>query len=476
MQETEKEQETAREMIRKEINFLQYPYFALSTKGLKNKQRTEVHRVIRQGDDTLEIDWKVNAHPDYGYPGPFARKVNMAVERIISQMPLPIANPIPLGSWYEFCRLMKVPANGWHYAKIKKAILQMITTTVESNHTYYHKGKKKWLSDAFHLYERLIKKGEELDDGTIAEINYLYLNSWYIENINARYAKLLDYEYNQSLNSAVASRLHELLGLKFYRLANESRIQYLLYLYSTVCSLLPITRQEYFSLARQSLDDAHEYLVHTKFLAKFEWVPIPGAKNDWYLKYWPGHRYYDEVSRFNNGHKVFPAHGDACTMDVPATSEVIDIDIARDTESLLEEQQVLSNSESQEAFDSRDESPEVPKNLIETQQPDLSQNERYLLGLLKSIPGYPFEYEKELGVIRDFLVDFPTLELGDEIKDWKTWMMDNNLKGNVNYRSRLRRWMKNSRKYMEEKNGAGCSANKYADAVWEDPRRERAEC
>ncbi|MFZ0448672.1 MAG: hypothetical protein WAL98_05455 [Desulfatiglandaceae bacterium] len=479
MQETEKEQETAHEMIRKEINFLQYPYFALSTKGLKNKQRSEVHRVIRQGDEKLEIYWKVNAHPDYGYPGPFARKVNMTVERIISQMPLPIANPIPLGSWYEFCRLMKVPANGWHYAGIKKAILRMMTTTVESKHTYYHKGKRRWLSDAFHLYDRLISKGEELDDGTIAEANYLYLNSWYIENINARYAKLLDYEYNQSLSSAVASRLHELLGLKFYRLANESRIQYIQYLYSTVCSLLPITRQEYFSLARQILDHAHEYLLRTKFLAKFEWIPVPGAKNDWYLKYWPGHRYYNEVSRLNNGHKVFPAPGDACNPDVPDMSEVIDIDIARDDESLLEEQRAfpfLNNSESQEAFDSRNESTEVPKNLVESRQPDLSQNERYLLALLKSIPGYPFKYEKDLGVIRDLLIDFPTLDLGDEIKDWKTWLMDNNLKKNVNFRSRLRRWLKNSKRYMEERHGTDYDPSRYADAVWEDPARERAGC
>ena len=480
MQDAEKEQETAREMIRKEINFLQYPYFALSTRGLGNRQRTEVHRVIRKGDEKLEIYWKVNAHPDYGYPGPFARKVNMAVERIISKMPLPIANPIPLGSWYEFCRLMKVPADGWHYAKIKEAILRMMTTTVESRHTYYHKGKRKWLSDAFHLYDRLIQKGEELDDGIVAEINYLYLNSWYIENINARYAKLLDYEYNQSLNSAVASRLHELLGLKFYRLANESRIQYLQYLYSTVCSLLPITRQEYFSLARQSLDRAHKYLVHTKFLAKFAWGPIPGTRNDWYLQYWPGKRYYDEASRSNRGYKVLPEHPDGLNANTSNISEEDDPGMPGYDRKPNGHQQALlcSNyAESQEPSDSKAKSPGIPIGLGQGRTvSNISGQERSCISLLKSIPGYPFQYGKDLVLIRDLLADFPMLDLGDEIKDWKTWLMDNNLEGKRNYRSRLRRWMKNSNRYMEERNGGGCSPNKYADAVWKEPDRERTNC
>lgn len=77
--------------------------------------------------------------------------------------------------------------------------------------------------------------------------------------------------------------------------------------------------------------------------------------------------------------------------------------------------------------------------------------ERPYLHLLKSIPDYPFSFEKDLSFIRDLLVDFPALDLEKEIKDWKTWLLDKKLKGKINYRSRLRRWLTNSMKYMEGK-------------------------
>jgi hypothetical protein len=94
---------------------------------------------------------------------------------------------------------------------------------------------------------------------------------------------------------------------------------------------------------------------------------------------------------------------------------------------------------------------------VDTQQPDDKDKgltlERRYLNLLKSIPGYPFNFEKDLPFIRDLLVDFPALDLAMEIKDWKTWLMDKRLKGKINYRSRLRRWVKNSIKYKEKDDG-----------------------
>ncbi len=73
------------------------------------------------------------------------------------------------------------------------------------------------------------------------------------------------------------------------------------------------------------------------------------------------------------------------------------------------------------------------------------------LHLLKSIPGYTFNFEKDLSFIRDVLTDFPEMDISKEIKNWKTWLLDKSLKGKINYRSRLRRWLQNSIKYKEEK-------------------------
>jgi hypothetical protein len=87
--------------------------------------------------------------------------------------------------------------------------------------------------------------------------------------------------------------------------------------------------------------------------------------------------------------------------------------------------------------------------------PPVSAQERQYLNLLKSVPDYPFNFEKDLPFIRDLLVDFPSLDLEKEIKGWKTWLLDRRPKGRINYRSRLRRWLTNSERYKEERHGRG---------------------
>jgi Replication initiator protein A len=469
-----------KEVIRKEINFLRYPYFALSTKGLKNRQRTEVHRIIQRGDEELEIVWKVNAHPDYGYPGPLAKKLNTYIEHLVSQRPYPITNPIRLGSSYQICKALKVTADQWHYKAIRKCIVQVITTTIETKHTYYRKRKKQWMEEVFHLYDHFVQKGECLDDGTMADTNYLYLNSWYIENLNAKFIKLIDHAYLEALDLPVSRRLYEILDLSFFTVTRNPDIPCIRYSYSQICDLLPLERQKHLSRARQQFGPAHEELTRTGFFAKVEWTPIPGTRDDWYLKYWPGRGYYEEASRFNTGHKVLPAHADGCNLDIPNVSEEDELEMPGYHGKSLEHQQALpfrNEADFQEPSEGKEQSPEIPIDLgEEPTAPSISTQERYCISLLKTIPGYPFTHSKDLELIWDLIADFPKLDLGNEIKDWKTWLMDNSLKGKVNYRSRLRRWMKNSNKYMEEENEAGCAPNKYADAVWEDPDGDRASC
>lgn len=332
-------------LIRKEINFLQYPYFAVHTKGLRKKHRLEFRQVFEDNGRKLEACWTVIAHPDYGYPGPFDRRVNMAVEYIASQMPLPIANPIRLGSWYEFCRLMGVEPDQWHYNEIKKAIQRMIMTGIEAKHTFYHKGKQKWIEEMFHLYDHYTQKGDVLDDGSIADANYLYLNSWYIDNLNARYAKLLDYNYYKSLEP-IASRLYEILGLKFYRVLKDPHVNFIQYRYSTLCQLLPVKRHTYKSDAFRQFASAHNELLQTKFLNKVKWDSIPHLKDDWYITYYPGEKCHDEMSQFADACPAPPEAAALPQADVaPDCRQEVSKDIA--TENRPDQDRRLTPSDSE---------------------------------------------------------------------------------------------------------------------------------
>ncbi len=62
-------------IINSEVNLLVFPFFSLSTKGLKNKTTTIYQEIIKKGNQEINLLWKVSSNSEYGYPGPFDRKV-----------------------------------------------------------------------------------------------------------------------------------------------------------------------------------------------------------------------------------------------------------------------------------------------------------------------------------------------------------------------------------------------------------------
>jgi len=298
------------EVLRSEVNLLVLPFFALSRKGLGKKMETEFKaKVVRDGKQ-LEILWQVTANAKYGYPGPFDKKVHKAVEQIIDGLPLPIENPIRLGSLYHIAQLMELSPSkkgsysGQIYKKIKEALERLVLTGVRSRGTFYSKARKRWIDETFHLYDQIIFKGEELEDGTIADSNYLFLSRWYLENINARYVRPLDYSYYKSLRNLISQRLYELLGVKFYYiLQSDADEAYIRYKYSTLCQLLPIRRQRYLSQAKRVLQPAHQELQATGFLERVVWRGIRNKAKvrDWYVYYYPGPRAHAEIRKYRLG-------------------------------------------------------------------------------------------------------------------------------------------------------------------------------
>jgi len=283
-------------IINSEVNLLVFPFFALERKNIKLE--TEYREVVKRGDKKIEIIWNVSANAKYGYPGLFDREVHKAIEQIISEILKEkgeIKNPIPLGSLYNLCKRMNIKNyGGSQYKKIKEALERVRATTIKSVGTFYLKEGKQWVDDNFGLYDRIVFKGKELPDNKISDNNYLFLGSWYLQNLNSFYIKPIDYNYLQSLKSKIASRLYEILGVKFYGLRNK-RDNYICYRYSKLCQLLPVTPHKYISLAKQQLDPGNHELQDTGFISKFDWGE--NGNKDWLIKYWPGERAKEEMKK-----------------------------------------------------------------------------------------------------------------------------------------------------------------------------------
>ena len=280
------------EIIKSEVNLLLLPFFTLERKDKRLKIGVEGKGKI----PGTKVFWKVSADPEYGYPGPFDREVHKVIEQIATEIIKRngvIKNPIQF-SIYELCKRMGITTAGDNYQRIKKALERIQTTTIKSVGTFYLKEGKQWIEDIFSLYERVVFRGKELPNGEIADDNYLFLGSWYLQSLNSRYTKPIDYTYWRSLKSKIASRLYEILGVKFYGIRNKKGCD-ITYKYTTLCQLLPLTPYRYISDAKRQLNFGNDELRDTGFISKYEWSE--NGNKDWLIYYWPGERAKEEMKR-----------------------------------------------------------------------------------------------------------------------------------------------------------------------------------
>jgi hypothetical protein len=282
-------------IINSEVNLLVFPFFVLERKN--KKLENEYKDIVKRGGQKIEIIWNVSANPKYGYPGPFDREVHKVIEQIISEILREegeIKNPISF-SIYDLCNRMGITsAGGDNYQRIKKALEKIRATTIKSEGAFYHKEKKEWISKVFGLYDSIIFRGEQLEDGSIAEKNLLHLGNIYLQSLNSFNIKSIDYTYWRSLKSKIASRLYEILGVKFFGVRNKKE-GFIRYKYSTLCQLLPVTSHRYISDAKRQLNPCNNELKDTGFISKFDWSE--NGNKDWLIYYWPGERAKEEMKR-----------------------------------------------------------------------------------------------------------------------------------------------------------------------------------
>jgi hypothetical protein len=75
----------------------------------------------------------------------------------------------------------------------------------------------------------------------------------------------------------------------------------------------------------------------------------------------------------------------------------------------------------------------------------LGDNERECLNILKAALGSRFDFDTELSFIRTQLVDFPFVDVAEELRKWKTWLIDKPLTTKSRPHSQIRNWLKNAK-------------------------------
>jgi hypothetical protein len=94
--------------------------------------------------------------------------------------------------------------------------------------------------------------------------------------------------------------------------------------------------------------------------------------------------------------------------------------------------------------------------------PSPSLQERECLKILKRVKNYPFDYDKDLEHLRNLAVDFPEVDIINEVKKWCTYKIDHPLKKKSNPRLQLRKWFENAQRWSKDER-ASPDEEKYAD-------------
>ncbi len=267
------------EILRLEVNRLKFPIFVLDDKDVKRRKSIEYRVVVKRNGQKLEVGWQVGGHTMYGLPGRFEKRIDLAIQERINEMEPPISNPVMI-STFELCKKMGERPGGFIYKKIHQGLQRLVSTTITSEGIFYAKDKKQWVSDTFHLYDRVVLRGEHLPSGKIADRNYIWLSQFFLDNINYGYTKPLSLPLYKKLHSPIAQRLYEFLGVKFYGVLNAGGTFYNI-AYRELCQLLPLTPQREHKYAKRQLKKAHEELIAVGYLKEVKW-------DNWVIYYFPG--------------------------------------------------------------------------------------------------------------------------------------------------------------------------------------------
>lgn len=107
--------------------------------------------------------------------------------------------------------------------------------------------------------------------------------------------------------------------------------------------------------------------------------------------------------------------------------------------------------------------------------PSMTEEERSILHELHQVQNYPRDILTDLDFIRNLSVEYPTVNILEEAKKWRTSKLDKPLKTKSNPRLQLRNWCANAAKWQSERSersgrsgkpaGSTVKTGKYDDLV-----------
>jgi hypothetical protein len=276
----------SRTIVRVEKNVNTFGFFTPSSKRLRTSSKTVALQV--RTEDGQRVQAKATIYPaaELGLPTTADQDKYFAFQKLLEQIRKQVGsvgNPVRFSS-AAMIETIGMTDGGRNYREIWEWLRRMTLTGVESEGVVYFAGRKKYARDVFHVFQRSVATGEVLEDGSVAEENYVWLSEWQLENVNNRHTLPIDYDVYKTLQQHIAKALVPLLQIWFYA---SRRDQCAERKYSDLCSLLGLQRFKALSRIKQQLGPSLDDLKDKGFLSTWDLAKTTDD-SDYKLCLWAG--------------------------------------------------------------------------------------------------------------------------------------------------------------------------------------------
>jgi hypothetical protein len=152
----------------------------------------------------------------------------------------------------------------------------MRSTTIISNGVVYVAGQKRFAKDRFGVFDRAVSVGNEMEDGSIADANYIWLSQWQLENINNNYVIPIDLETYRELKNHITKALVPALQTWLFATQKSGSFEKR---YSELCEYLGVREYTAPSAITRQLKPSLDELIHYEYLSKWHIEKTSDQKN-----------------------------------------------------------------------------------------------------------------------------------------------------------------------------------------------------
>jgi hypothetical protein len=253
--------------LRLERNLNIIGFFSASKKRGTQARTIEAKRQV--DGKTYVAKTTILPSPEHGLPNTSDQDKYFALMHLVNQIKMRVGvvkNPITFTS-SDLVRILGLSWSGDIGHEIRTWLERLVATTIKSEGSIYLPQRKRYMSDTYHAFDRVIISGDELPNGVISESHQVFFSEWLLESFNRNYVFPIEMEGYRKLKSPLAKTLVPHLQIWLYASRSIRRFEKR---YSDICVICDIEVCKYLSHIKRQLEMSMEELRAGGYIAAWD--------------------------------------------------------------------------------------------------------------------------------------------------------------------------------------------------------------